>query len=70
VHDLYSKHFLWKQPPYEYETEKMHIDILSGTKRLRKDLERGETLDRMEEWWTEQCKEFNRKVRRRYLIYK
>jgi len=69
VHDLYPKHFLWKQPPYEYETEKMPIDILAGTKRLRQDLERGETLDRMEAWWHEQSIQFNRNIRKRYLIY-
>jgi uncharacterized protein YbbC (DUF1343 family) len=69
VHDLYSRHFLWKRPPYEYETEKMPIDILAGTKRLRQDLERGETLDRMEEWWQEQSDQFNKGYRRKYLIY-
>src|ERR1044072_6809031 len=26
---------LWKQPPYEYETVKMPIDILSGNSKLR-----------------------------------
>jgi len=70
VHDLYPKHFLWKQPPYEYETEKMPIDILAGTKRLRQDLERGEPLDRIEEWWQEQSKEFDRKFRKNCLIYR
>ncbi len=69
AHDLYSEHFLWRKPPYEYETEKMPIDILAGTDRLRKDIENGETLERMEEWWKEQSLQFQRKVRRRYLIY-
>jgi len=27
---LYSKQFAWKQPPYEYETEKLPIEILLG----------------------------------------
>jgi uncharacterized protein YbbC (DUF1343 family) len=48
----------------------MPIDILAGTKRLRQDLERGETLDRMEEWWHEQSKEFDRKFRKNCLIYR
>ncbi|MBI4849753.1 MAG: DUF1343 domain-containing protein [Nitrospirae bacterium] len=69
VHDLYPEQFKWKQPPYEYETKKMPVDILAGTDRLRKDIENGRPLDRMEDWWTEQCKEFNKKVRKRYLIY-
>ena len=67
--DLYPKDFLWKQPPYEYEAEKRPIDILAGTERLRQDIEKGERLDRMEEWWREQCHSFRKNVRRRFLFY-
>ncbi len=70
VHGLYPKHFQWKLPPYEYEAEKMPIDILAGTGMLRKKIEHGEGLDRMEEWWREQCRGFDKEVRKRYLIYK
>ena len=69
IHDLYPEYFQWKQPPYEYETEKMPIDILAGTDRLRKDIENGKSIEHMEEWWKEQCLEFQRKVRKRFLIY-
>ncbi len=70
IHDLYTQHFEWKQPPYEYETEKLPIDILAGTDRLRKDIERGEGLDRMEDWWQEECKQFEKTIRKKFLIYK
>lgn len=70
AHDLYPEDYQWKQPPYEYETEKMPIDILSGTDRLRKDMESGRSLNSMEEWWKEECGQFNKHVRRKYLIYK
>jgi uncharacterized protein YbbC (DUF1343 family) len=70
IHDLYLEHFAWKQPPYEYEYKKMPIDILAGTDRLRKDIEKGEDLNLMEEWWQEQSLEFNRLFRKKYLIYK
>jgi uncharacterized protein YbbC (DUF1343 family) len=69
VHDLYPKDFQWKQPPYEYETVKMPIDILAGTDRLRKDIEKGERLNNMEEWWSEECSSFAKKKRRQYLLY-
>lgn len=69
VHDLYPKHFTWKQPPYEYEKDKMPIDVLAGTDKLRNDIENGTNINRMEEWWEEQCMEFNRKFRKKYLIY-
>jgi uncharacterized protein YbbC (DUF1343 family) len=69
VHDLYPEHYSWRQPPYEYETEKLPIDILAGTDKLRKEIEKGEKLDRMEEWWTEQCNQFDKVIRKKYLIY-
>ncbi len=67
--ELYPRHFRWKQPPYEYETEKMPIDILAGTDRFRRELEAGRPLNEMEEWWKAQCLEFRRKKRKRHLIY-
>lgn len=70
VYDLYPEHFRWKNPPYEYERSKMPIDILAGTDRLRNDIEQGRSLKEMEEWWQEQCLEFDREVREQYLIYK
>jgi uncharacterized protein YbbC (DUF1343 family) len=35
VRALWPDHFQWRSPPYEYETKKMPIDILSGGSRLR-----------------------------------
>jgi uncharacterized protein YbbC (DUF1343 family) len=70
VHDLYPKQFKWKKPPYEYETKKMPIDILAGTDRLRKDIDKGKFTSKMEEWWKKQSSEFQKKKRRKYLIYK
>jgi uncharacterized protein YbbC (DUF1343 family) len=70
VYDLYPEFFEWKMPPYEYEMEKMPVDILAGTGRLRKDIVKGESLDGMEQWWQEQCFKFNRNVRKKYLMYK
>jgi len=70
IHDLYPDQFSWKQPPYEYETGKMPVDILAGTDRLRKDIENGEDIERMEEQWQEECSRFDKNCRKRYLLYK
>jgi uncharacterized protein YbbC (DUF1343 family) len=70
IYDLFPEHFEWKQPPYEYETEKLPIDILAGTDRLRKNIENSEKLDRMADCWQEQCLQFNKLFRKRYLIYR
>lgn len=42
AHNLSNGQFQWKQPPYEYEFEKMPIDILWGSPWLREAIERGE----------------------------
>jgi uncharacterized protein YbbC (DUF1343 family) len=70
AHDMYPEEFKWKMPPYEYEAEKMPIDILAGTDRFRRAIEEGDSLESIEKWWEEQSREFNRKVRAGYLMYK
>ena len=37
---LMKEEFTWTDPPYEYEYEKLPIDILNGTEKLRKWVER------------------------------
>ena len=69
VNELYPRRPLWKSPPYEYETEKMPIDILAGTDRLRISIEKGDALDHMESWWSVGCASFDKTVRKKYLIY-
>jgi hypothetical protein len=38
----------WRQPPFEYEYEKLPIDILSGSDTMRRRLEQGAGLDVIE----------------------
>jgi len=70
VHDLYPDQFAWNLPPYEYEYEKMPIDILAGTDRLRRDIENKVPLDHMEAWWREECSAFGKQVGKHYLMYR
>lgn len=69
VHDLYPNDFKWKEPPYEYEEALLPIDILAGTDRLRKDIEDGTELRKMETWWNYELNEFDKKARTKYLLY-
>jgi len=68
--DLFGKRFQWRRPPYEYELEKMPIDILAGTDRVRTDIQRVVPLGEMEAWWNEDGRAFNRKIRKQYLLYR
>jgi uncharacterized protein YbbC (DUF1343 family) len=66
--ELYPQHFEWRQPPYEYEYEKLPIDILLGTDRIRKQLTKGVSLTDIEASWQAELDSF-RKVRKTYLLY-
>jgi uncharacterized protein YbbC (DUF1343 family) len=43
--------FRWRRPPYEFEHRRLPIDILLGTDTIRRRLERGESLARIEQSW-------------------
>jgi uncharacterized protein YbbC (DUF1343 family) len=68
--ELYPDHFSWKKPPYEYEEVLPPIDILAGTDRLRRDIQKGVSLKTMEDRWAEESAEFDHKVRKKYLLYR
>ena len=42
---LWPGEFTWRQPPYEYETERLPIDILAGGPELREAVEADRTVD-------------------------
>lgn len=69
VHDRYPHKLRWKNPPYEYEKKLLPIDILAGTDRFRKDIERSTPLENMEAWWQTELRDFDRNIRRNYLLY-
>ena len=68
AHDLYPDDFRWKDPPYEYEYERNPFDVISGTTKLRQQIERGESLDAIVDGWSAGVDEFMR-VRAQYLLY-
>jgi uncharacterized protein YbbC (DUF1343 family) len=69
IYELYPGRFSWKKPPYEYEKNLLPIDILAGTDRLRKEITDGAHLNNMESWWNTSLREFDKNIRRKYLLY-
>jgi uncharacterized protein YbbC (DUF1343 family) len=61
-------HFAWRDPPYEYEHEKLPIDILAGTSELREQFDRGMPAAEIARSWRPAVEAFM-DVRRRYLLY-
>jgi uncharacterized protein YbbC (DUF1343 family) len=66
--EMFPGKFEWRQPPFEYEHQKLPIDILLGTDRIRRQLEAGETIASIESSWEEQLNTF-RNTRNKYLLY-
>ncbi len=68
IFEDYPKQFAWKQPPYEYENEKMPIDLIAGTAGLREALLNAGKLKNFEERAAHELNLF-RKIRKQYLLY-
>jgi uncharacterized protein YbbC (DUF1343 family) len=60
--------FAWRQPPYEYEHEKLPIDILAGSDALRLQIESGLSPTECADSWRTDEAAF-RELRRPFLLY-
>lgn len=60
--------FQWREGPYEYEHEKMPIDILAGSPQLREQVEAQVPVDEIAASWTTGVAEFSA-LRLPYLLY-
>ena len=60
--------FAWRQPPYEYEHDKMPIDILAGSDTLRKQIEGDVPAAEIAASWKADEEAF-RTLREPYLLY-
>ena len=60
--------FAWRQPPYEYEHEKLPIDILAGSSTLREQIERGVAPADIADSWRDDEAAF-RQARQPFLLY-
>jgi uncharacterized protein YbbC (DUF1343 family) len=61
--------FEWKSPPYEYELERMPIDLIIGDRNIRRRLENLEPVDEIEAGWQEELNRF-KKISREFHLYK
>ena len=60
--------FRWRDPPYEYERDKLPIDILAGSTGLREQIEAGTSAREIARSWEEPVSRFLR-TRERFLLY-
>lgn len=66
LQDTLAEHrldFIWKQPPYEYVTDKLPVDVLTGDPAVRKVLESGSSLLKLEKGWKKEMAGFAKESR-------
>jgi len=66
LQDIIATHrdrFEWKQPPYEYVTDRLPIDVLTGDPAVRAALESGGDLREMTRGWRKEIAAFERECR-------
>jgi uncharacterized protein YbbC (DUF1343 family) len=68
VMSLYPDAFQYKAPPYEYEYERLPLDLILGDKKLRLALEQGEDIKILEKSWQQDLAAFE-KVRQEVFLY-
>ncbi len=64
----YPDSFRWNDPPYEFVTDRLPIDILLGNSWIRKALEKGTSPDEIERRWESNLQNFFQ-LRQKYLLY-
>jgi uncharacterized protein YbbC (DUF1343 family) len=64
----YPEEFEWKKPPYEYEYEKLPIDLITGDQKIREAIESFEPIESIEAGWSDGLREFE-EIRKEYFLY-
>jgi len=68
IRRLYPDQFAWRLPPYEYETERLPIDLLTGDAAIREGLDQGVPVKDLEASWQRELAVFL-EARREFLLY-
>ena len=64
---LYKDNFKFKSPPYEYEYDKLPMDLILGSKELRRKIENMENIDKIEQSWQKDLDTFKKTSKEFYL---
>ncbi|NOX80121.1 MAG: DUF1343 domain-containing protein [Deltaproteobacteria bacterium] len=65
---LYPEEFAYKDPPYEYEFERLPLDLILGDRQVRLALEEGTDILELERSWRQELAGFE-DLRRSVLLY-
>jgi len=65
---VHGEDFAYKQPPYEYEYERLPMDLLLGRRSLREELQQGRPVLELEASWQEELCAFDKR-RKNFFLY-
>jgi uncharacterized protein YbbC (DUF1343 family) len=68
VHSLYPEFFKWRDPPYEYEFERMPIEIICGGRKIPDMIEHRVPCDQIRQSWQKDIDDFIR-LRKPHTLY-
>jgi uncharacterized protein YbbC (DUF1343 family) len=63
LQDVVAEHrdtFAWQKPPYEYVTDRLPIDVLTGDPKVRETIESGASLEALQRSWRGEIEAFRR----------
>jgi len=67
IRTLYPGQFAYKEPPYEYEFERLPMDLILGDRQVREALENGAAIEEMERGWEEELEGYRQRSRAVFL---
>jgi uncharacterized protein YbbC (DUF1343 family) len=68
ITELYPDRFAWRPPPYEYETTRLPIDLLTGDAAIREGIDAGRSISELEAAWQPDLEGFL-KASREFWLY-
>jgi uncharacterized protein YbbC (DUF1343 family) len=66
--ETHKEHFAWRNPPYEYDFQRLPIDLILGDSSIRTGMESGKDIDEILEGYAEEIEGFL-ESRRPHLVY-
>jgi uncharacterized protein YbbC (DUF1343 family) len=63
----HNNQFQWKSPPYEYEWEKLPMDMILGNQNIRRQIENIDDIESIRKGWESELNDFLLSARKFYL---
>lgn len=62
IRQIHADRFAYKQPPYEYEYERLPMDLILGDRSVRRDIESGVPVLQLAAHWKSRLQEYRKRI--------